>query len=341
MVKISVILPVYNAEEYLEECLDSILNQSFKDIEAICINDGSTDASLAILENYHKRDSRISIITQENKGAGAARNIGLEHATGDYIYFMDSDDYLELTAFEELVELAINKNVDFVLFKISNFYEDTKQTINDDYYNMPYLKSRVEEKTFSYDDIPEIALDLCVCPPGCLFNHEFIKDIRFPQGLLFEDNVFFTHALFEADSIYFHDKFLYNRRKRSDSTTTPITVRSIDTIDITNMLLDLCDEYNHPRHKGELYYRIFNNIYNIFKKADSSKKEPLFQKIKHDYAKSKDKWNEDEYFTNKLNPKYKHIFNCALKSKNAEKFEKCVDNYSKESRLKRLRNKLL
>ena len=341
MVKISVILPVYNAEEYLEECLESIANQSFKDIEIICVNDGSTDASLDVLEKRQKHDSRISIITLENKGAGAARNVGLEHASGDYIYFMDSDDYLELTAFEELFELANNKNVDFVLFKINNFYEDTKQTLDDDYYNMPYLKSEVKEETFNYEDIPEIALDLCVCPPGCLFSHEFIKDLRFPEGLLFEDNVFFTHAIFKADRIYFHDKFLYNRRKRSNSTTTPITVRSIDTIDITNMLLDLCEEYDHPRHKGELYYRIFHNIYMIFKKADSSQKEQLFQKIKHDYVKSEDKWRGDEYFRNELNPKYKHIFNCALKSKNAEKFEKCVDNYSKESRLKRLRNKLL
>ena len=108
MVKISVILPVYNAEEYLEECLESIANQSFKDIEIICVNDGSTDASLDVLEKRQKHDSRISIITRENKGAGAARNVGLEHASGDYIYFMDSDDYLELTAFEELFELANN-----------------------------------------------------------------------------------------------------------------------------------------------------------------------------------------------------------------------------------------
>ena len=100
MVKISVIIPVYNVENYLEESLDSIINQTFTDLEIICVNDGSTDNSPSILNNYANKDSRINIINQENKGLSAARNSGLDVATGDYIYFFDSDDILELTALE-------------------------------------------------------------------------------------------------------------------------------------------------------------------------------------------------------------------------------------------------
>jgi hypothetical protein len=109
------------------------------------------------------------------------------------------------------------------------------------------------------------------------------------------------------------------------------------------MLLDLCDEFNHD-HKKELYYRIFNNIYDIFKKAENSQKAELFNKIKSDYLKYKDKWEKDDYFTNDLNPRYKHIFNCAITSSDWKTFESRVDGYNSKndlkSRFKRLRKKI-
>lgn len=346
MTNVSVIVPIYNVERYLEECLDSITGQSLQDIEIICVNDGSTDASPAILEEYAKKDSRIRIFNQENQGAGAARNFAISKAEGKYVYFMDADDYLELDCLETAYDICEEKSLDFVMFKVSNFHEDTGEVIDDDYYTMPYLKRRVGENAFNYDDVSDIALDLCVCPPGNLFNRRFIEDIRFPEGLLFEDNVFFAHALFKADSIYFLDEFLYNRRKRPDSTTTPITVRSIDTIDITDMLLDLCDEFGHD-HRRELYYRIFHNIYDLFKREEIAQKEELFNKIKADYLKYRDKWERDDYFANDLNPRYKHIFNCAIASGDWKAFESCVDSHNtkkdsaeRKSRFKRLRERL-
>ena len=89
MVKVSVIVPVYNVEKYLEECLESIIDQSLRDIEIVCVNDGSTDGSLSILEEYAKLDDRIKIISQENQGLAAARNTGLDNISGDYVYFID------------------------------------------------------------------------------------------------------------------------------------------------------------------------------------------------------------------------------------------------------------
>ena len=94
MPKISVIVPVYNVEKYLKECLDSIINQTFKDIEIICVNNGSTDSSCEILNEYAKNDNRIKIINSENIGVGNARNLGLQAVTGEYISFVDSDDFL-------------------------------------------------------------------------------------------------------------------------------------------------------------------------------------------------------------------------------------------------------
>lgn len=107
-VKISVIIPVYNVEKYLRECLDSVVNQTFKDIEIICVDDGSTDKSLEILQEYKRKDDRFVILQQRHSGAGAARNYGLKLAEGKYIQFLDSDDYFEPTLLEELYTRAEN-----------------------------------------------------------------------------------------------------------------------------------------------------------------------------------------------------------------------------------------
>ena len=120
---VSIIIPVYNVESYLAECLDSACNQTLKNIEIICINDGSTDNSLNILQEYEKRDNRISIISQDNRGASRARNIGIQHAKGKYIYFLDSDDYLAHDALEMLVNTMETGNLELLLFNANVFGE--------------------------------------------------------------------------------------------------------------------------------------------------------------------------------------------------------------------------
>ena len=106
MVAISIVIPVYNIEKYLKECLDSLVNQTFKDFEVICVNDGSKDKSLDILNEYAKKDSRFIVVTQENGGSGSARNNGLSRARGKYVQFLDGDDYFEPELLEKLYNLA-------------------------------------------------------------------------------------------------------------------------------------------------------------------------------------------------------------------------------------------
>ena len=333
MVKVSVIIPIYNVEDYLIECLNSVSTQTLKDIEIICVNDGSSDDSLLIIEAFAEIDNRFIIFDQENKGVGAARNRGLSYALGEFVYFMDSDDILDVNALEELYNEAVERNADFIMFKITNFYEKIDENIeDDDYYTMPYLKRRVGKNNFDYFSVSDMALDLCVCPPGNFFKRSFIEDIRFPEGLLFEDNVFFTHALFKAKRIFFYDKFLYHRRKRFDSNSTPPLFKLLDTIKITNLLLDLCNEYNHEKHKAELYYRIFPNIYSIFKQAPDDKKQSFYEKIKKEYVKSSFQWQKDEYFLEKLNPRYRHMFNCVINADKWQQFVKCMENNDDDKR---------
>ena len=116
--KISIIIPVYNVAQYLDKALDSVVNQTYKDIEIICVNDGSTDNSLQIIENYAKKDKRIKVINQDNSGLYVVRQNGVKVATGDYITYVDGDDWLDADACDKIVSVAENSNADIIQLMI-------------------------------------------------------------------------------------------------------------------------------------------------------------------------------------------------------------------------------
>ena len=128
MIRVSIIVPVYNVEPYLRECLDSILGQTLQEMEIICVNDGSTDSSPAILEEYTAKDTRIRLISQENGGYGKAMNHGLEAALGEYIGIVEPDDYVDSHMFGDLYEIAQQQNLDFIK---ADFYRFTKSNNGD------------------------------------------------------------------------------------------------------------------------------------------------------------------------------------------------------------------
>ena len=151
--KISIIIPVYNTQDYLCECLDSIINQTLKEIEIICVDDNSTDNSLKILEEYKEKDSRIIILKNEGKGAGGGRNTGLKIATGEFLSFIDSDDFFELNMFEEMYNKAKKTNSDIVVCN-ANKYNTNKKIFID--YKNPFIPNEIKHlTTFNYKDIQE------------------------------------------------------------------------------------------------------------------------------------------------------------------------------------------
>ena len=148
MPKVSVIIPVYNVEEYLRECLDSVVNQTLKDIEIICVNDGSTDNSLAILEEYAAKDERLRVFTQENQGQSVARNLAMEKARGEYIGFVDSDDWIDLDFYEKLYRAAVKAQADIAC---ANIYKPDEKR-----YYIKYSKVKVVSKTLKKYDVADI-----------------------------------------------------------------------------------------------------------------------------------------------------------------------------------------
>ena len=142
MAKVSIIIPTYNVEMYLVECMDSVVNQTLKDIEIICINDGSTDSSLEILKGYAEKDDRIIIVDKENGGYGIGMNIGLDKATGEYIGIVEPDDFVPLNMYEELYNKAVENDLDLVK---ADFYR-FKRNNNKDRFKKPIIKQEVSEE---------------------------------------------------------------------------------------------------------------------------------------------------------------------------------------------------
>ncbi|OWT33488.1 hypothetical protein BGI41_02185 [Methanobrevibacter sp. 87.7] len=317
MIKVSVIIPVFNTEEYyLKECLDSVINQTLNDIEIICINDGSTNNSLDILNEYTKKDNRIKIFSQENKGLSAARNYGLKHVNGKYTYFIDSDDMLKPNTLEETYNICEEKSLDFLIFKLSILNENTEKKYNKDYYKIP-LKD-YENKVFNYKDLGNLIFEIPVNAVNKIYNSEFIKKsgAKFPEGLIFEDNVFNWTVLFNAKRISFYDKEFYIRRIHLNSITTNKDKSFIDTIKINNMIIE--EFIKHDQFKNEnkhiLYNKKISIVYHRFKEIDIEYRSLFFTEMKKDFLNmlNDSKFND---IINYLDLNNKDIFESVIFSK--------------------------
>ena len=171
---ISIIMPVYNAEKYLNRSIESIMNQTYNNIEIILVNDGSTDNSLSICSNYQKIDSRIKLINQENQGVSSARNRGIDEASGDYIMFIDSDDYIEKDMIKDMVGKIIADDIDLVISGIKMNHIKNGQVIGEEKYQL-------KDKMYSIEEmLNDILIDInliCISGPWCkLYKTKILKN---------------------------------------------------------------------------------------------------------------------------------------------------------------------
>jgi glycosyltransferase involved in cell wall biosynthesis len=205
-IKISVIVPVYNVELYLRRCLDSLVNQTLKDIEIICINDCSPDNSIVILEEYAKKDERLKIINLEkNRGVSAARNIGIKQARGEYVGFCDSDDYVDLEFFEKLYENNDNGKLDIIIGGVKVKYLNRKNEIT-----FPMFE-RISKNRFAHQ---------CFCEAIYKRSHLKNNQIEFSPFVISEDWLFCCKAIFFAKKIKVIDGIFYHYIFRENSATT-------------------------------------------------------------------------------------------------------------------------
>lgn len=224
---VSVVVPVYNVEKYLRECVESVLGQTYGDFELILVDDGSTDSSGELCDQYALKDDRITVIHQENGGLSVARNTGMDASQGEYIYFLDSDDYIRKDALEKLVARAKETDADITYFDAEVFYDGMKRD--------PFMDFR-RIKNYGLASGPDAALELYFnsdfLPLAQMhfFKMEFLTrhGLRFYPGILHEDEPFTVTAFVKADrAAHLHEMLFFRRMRPSSIMTTKYSEKNI------------------------------------------------------------------------------------------------------------------
>lgn len=283
---ISLIVPVYNVEPFLKECLDSLINQTLKNIEIICVNDGSTDGSLSILEDYAKKDKRIKLINQENKGLPIARREATKIATGDYIQFVDSDDYIDLDTCETLYMYAKLYDSDMLSFTAIDFNNETKIETRTPYHSLVWVPKYINP-VFSWKDIKQYITRYAATACLTFYKRKFLKDNKIEwvnKRLCYEDTPFFTKSLFLANRISLLRYPLYHRRVHSGSITQNKSKNFIDYLESITLALASVKEYAPSQLKE--FVRLYLKVaFSHYRKFDFNTKQkyaqPFTEAIRH------------------------------------------------------------
>lgn len=257
---ISIIVPVYNVEQYLEKCVDSIVNQTYKNLEIILVDDGATDSSGKLCDELAKIDNRIKVYHKENGGLSDARNYGVERATGDYIGFVDSDDYIDAEMYEKLYEAIKKENVDVVECNLKIIYPDRVELFTEQKYYNVYTKQEYLEE---YLKIEKIFGSACVR----LIKSDIAKKLKFPVGKLYEDTYYAYDLIEKVDRYVIMNNPYYNYLMRENSiTNTKFNPRIFDLIEIVEKFRKTTYE-NYPGlkeaadcRKMYAYFSVLNSI---------------------------------------------------------------------------------
>lgn len=257
--KISIIIPTYNAEKTINKCIDSILNQTYKDLEIIVINDNSTDNTSKLLEKYQNISNLKIINNIENRGIGYSRNIGVKNSSGSYISFIDSDDYIEPNMYEVLVN-EINDN-DLIIFNYNKVLNDA---LLDNEYNF-------ENRVVTFKNSPDLLLNINLSPWNKLYKKELFTNNLFPENLKYEDAIVVIKAFLNAKKISIINNKLYNYVVRNNSETTIIDERVFDILKISNLITqELKDKINNEYLEAFMIRNLFR--YTIQQKHQINKK---------------------------------------------------------------------
>jgi len=241
---ISVLVPVYNVEQYLEECLESIINQKYRKLEIILVDDGSTDKSGEICDEYAKKDSRIKVIHQKNQGVAAARNVSIAKATGDYIGFVDSDDFIVPDMYKNMISLAEKYHADIVMCN-AKYTDQYGQNIP----NYGSAKSIAERTLTGKQYVTELCTtynSIYVVPWNKIYRKCLFEDIQYPVGKTIDDEAVIHRIAHKCDKIVFTSKIYYFYRQQPTSImNNTVSVKRFDSIYADLDRIDLLEKNDY------------------------------------------------------------------------------------------------
>lgn len=296
MPKLSVIVPVYNVEQYIDTCLESLVHQTYESLEIIVVDDGSTDGSLAIVKSYQERyPDLIQVFEKPNGGLSDARNFGLKHAKGTYIAFMDSDDWVALDCYEKLMYKALAKNADIVCTDIVYVYEGRTGE-----------KSGGPQKGTikrEYRDFKEAMLDIFPMAQNKIWRRVCLEQygMQFPMGLYYEDLVFFYQLYPLINKVSFVHQPLFYYRQRSGSITSTFSEKVMDIEAVFSQLITWYKEHEcYEAYRDELEYLMARNYLvasfaRILKAPDFDTVYRLASKLFDNLNSEFPKWRKNKY----------------------------------------------
>lgn len=283
--KVSVIVPVYNVENYLRKCLLSLVTQTMVDIEIIVVNDGSQDNSQSIIDGFQTQyPDKIKSLIKENGGLSDARNFGLAHATGEFVGFVDSDDYVSETMFGEMYDLAKKHNAEMVICNLQKVDENGKVTQK--LTQIPNMPEVIDlENNFS------VFSDLSYFACNKIFRKDLFEDIRFKKGIHFEDIQLIPQLLLKCNVIAQTQNYHYQYLERTDSITKTHTEKGLD---ILNAVEDVENAFHNSKYSDKRNalkgFQILEGIYTFLAYLAFVKDDELFYKMSHklkDFRKEK------------------------------------------------------
>jgi glycosyltransferase involved in cell wall biosynthesis len=274
--KVSIIVPVYNVENYLAKCLDSLINQTHQNIEILVVNDGSKDNSEQIIQEYaQKYPEKIKPFSKENGGLSDARNFGIDRATGDYLGFVDSDDYITPTMFEEMITLAEKHQAKMVICNIQKV--DQNGNITQRLTQIPNMPEKIDlEKNFS------VFSDLSYFACNKLFKKELFHEKRFKKGAHFEDIQLIPQLLLECKVLAQTQNFHYQYLERTDSITKTHTERGLDILKAVEDVEKVFKTSQYSKKREELKnFQIFEGVYSFLAYLAFVKDAETFYEMSH------------------------------------------------------------
>ena len=272
--KISVIVPVYNVENYLEKCLNSLVNQTLEEIEILVINDGSTDDSQKIIEVFqHKFPQKIKVFTKENGGLSDARNFGIDRASGNFLAFVDSDDYVSENMLQEMYDLAIKNEAELVICNLQKV--DEHGNVTQKLTQIPNLSGKIDlEKNFS------VFADLSYFACNKIFKKELFDGKRFQKGMHFEDIELIPQILIQCKILAKTDAFHYQYLERSNSISKSHTERGLDILKSVENVEKAFENSMYSFKKNELKgFQILEGIYTFLAYLAFVKDDEVYDKM--------------------------------------------------------------
>lgn len=294
-VKVSIIIPAYNTEEYMAQCLESLLKQTMKEIEIIAVDDGSTDHTLSILKQYEERyPERVRVFHKENGGQASARNLAMQHAQGEYLGFVDSDDWIDLEMYEEMYQKAVEEDADIVVCDMVEHYPNRE---------VYHHASRFEDK-------------YRVTPSACnkIFRKDFAGDVRFPEGFWYEDFEYTTKQLMKTEKISVIHKGFYHCHCREVSTmNNNNSAMNKDMLEVIRHLEKFAEEKGwQEKYADVIEYLYIEHIIittiNRLESQNNQQKRAVINYLRKETLKKYPKFYKDSVFA--TFPKKRQIIAC-------------------------------